>query len=134
MKILIVTSKRFYDTVKPVSEELTKLGHEIIFPNCINNKNAEQEAINADISDKFKQTMFKESIAKIQTVDAILVLNYNTVLESAYIGGATFLEIYEAWKAAKKIFILNPITNSSISTEIKGFNPIILDGDIKNIK
>ena len=133
MKILIITSKAFYDKVKTTAAVLESLGHEVIYPNCIDRPNSEQEAINNDNFVNVKQEMFKQSIEKIEQVDAVLVINCNKNNQVNYIGGATFLEIYEAWKLNKKIFIVNFVANSIISDEILGFNPIILNGNCANI-
>lgn len=133
MKILIITNKVFYDRVKGIANKLENLGHEISYPNCIKNSNAEQEAIDNNNFIEFKQDMYKQSAEKIKEIDAVLVLNYDKNNQPNYIGGATFIEIYEAWKLNKKIFIMNFVANSIVSDEILGFNPIILNGNYSNI-
>lgn len=92
MKILIITNKVFYDRVKGIANKLENLGHEISYPNCIKNSNAEQEAIDNNNFIEFKQDMYKQSAEKIKEIDAVLVLNYDKNNQPNYIGGATFIE------------------------------------------
>ena len=51
-----------------------------------------------------------------------------------YIGGATFLEMYDAFRLGKKIFLYNEIPNGMLFDEIEGFNPIIINGNLDIIK
>ena len=75
---------------------------------------------------------------KISKVDAILVLNFDKEKEGIvyknYIGASTFLEMYEAFMQNKKIFMYNSYPDNLLYDEIKGFNPIILNGDIESVK
>jgi len=71
-------------------------------------------------------------------MDAVLVLNFdkienNKVLKN-YIGGATFLEIYDAFRLNKKIYLYNDIPKGILYDEIQGFGPIIINKDIEKIK
>lgn len=50
-----------------------------------------------------------------------------------YIGGATFLEMYDAFRMGKKIYLYNPVPKGILEDEIIGFNPIIINGNIKKI-
>ena len=51
-----------------------------------------------------------------------------------YIGGATFLELYEAFKNEKKIFLYNPIPEGLLFDEIQGFSPVIINGNLDLVK
>ena len=51
-----------------------------------------------------------------------------------YIGGATFLEMYDAFRLGKKIYLYNDIPNGMLFDEIEGFGPIIIKGDLNLIK
>ena len=86
---------------------------------------------------KFFQDMYLESRNKIGKVDAVLVLNYNKEKNGQklknYIGAATFLEMYEACMQNKRIFVMNDLPNNMLLDELKGFNPIILNGDLTKI-
>lgn len=138
MKILIVCSTSFYEKIKTIKAELIKQGHTVIVPNCYDNQNIDYEKMTEKEYLEFFKKMYHKSREKISKVDAILVLNYDKekkekILKN-YIGGSTFLEMYEAFMQNKKIYILNGFPESLLLDEIKGFNPIILNGNINNIK
>ena len=82
--------------------------------------------------------MYKQSEEIIKNMDAVLVLNYDKNKDGKiyknYIGGATFLEMYDAFRLGKKIFLINDIPEGILFDEIEGFNPIILKGNIDLIK
>lgn len=128
MKVLIICSKSFYDKIPLVSIKLKSKGHEVFYPNCYNNP--ESEALMWQKGEKahqeFKKTMFMNSEKQIQEVDAVLVLNYSKNNSLNYIGGATFLEMYDAFRFNKKIYLINPIPKGILYDEIQGLNPIIL--------
>ena len=82
--------------------------------------------------------MFQQSEDTIKNMDAVLVLNYDKNKDGKiyknYIGGATFLEMYDAFRLGKKIFLMNDIPEGMLFDEIEGFNPIILKGNIDLVK
>ncbi len=133
MKILIICSKRFYSKIPNIKLELEKYGHEIFLPNCYDKPNTEEEIrkLGYEEHSKFKAKMFKQSEDTISKMDAVLVLNYDKITENEilenYIGGATFLEMYDAFRMNKQIFMINPIPSGILYDEIEGFNPIIVD-------
>lgn len=135
MKILIICSKQFYSAIPKIKLILEKRGHSITLPNCINDPSTEQRF--KDIGKKehaeFKAIMFKQSANTIKDMDAVLVLNFAKNNIKGYIGGATFLEMYEAFVNDKKIFMYCEVDNSILSDEIDGFSPIVIDGDLSKI-
>ena len=67
--------------------------------------------------------------------DAILVLNYDKKGIKNYIGGNTLMEIGFAHILNKKIFLLNPIPDIDFyKSEIEATKPIILNGNLSNLK
>ena len=82
--------------------------------------------------------MYKQSENTIKKMDAVLVLNLdkekNGKLLKNYIGGATFLEMYDAFRLGKKIYLYNDIPDGMLYDEIEGFGPIIINGDLDQIK
>jgi len=82
----------------------------------------------------WKGEMLKKDEENISPQDAILVLNFEKNKIPNYIGGATFLEIYTAWRLNKKIFFYNPLPNCSFTDELIAMQPIILNGDLSRIK
>lgn len=136
MKILIICSTSFYDKIKTIKEQLVSLGHVLIMPNNYDTPvtNEDHESKTKEEYVSFFQEMYLESRNKISEVDAVLVLNYtkekNGQKLENYIGASTFLEMYEACMQKKKIYVMNDLPNNMLLDEIKGFAPIIINGDL----
>lgn len=135
MKIFICSSKHLYNKVDEVRKELEKQGHEITLPNSYEEplKEESMKTIGKEEHDSWKEEMLKLQIQKVEKNDAILVLNYKKGETENYIGASVLLEIYEAWKQNKKIYLMNPIPNNMLADEISAFNPIILNRDLSKI-
>ena len=86
---------------------------------------------------KFKAKMYRQSEETISNMDAVLVLNFdkNTgdKIEKNYIGGATFLEMYDAFRLNKKIYLYNDIPKGMLYDEIQGFSPILIHGNLSKM-
>ena len=140
MKILVICSKKFYSKIEEVKQELEKRGNEIFLPNCYDDPTAEQKAWDLGVEEhqKFKAKMYKQSEDTIKKMDAVLVLNLDKEKDGKilknYIGGATFLEMYDAFRLGKKIYLYNDIPEGMLYDEIEGFGPIIINGNLKQIK
>lgn len=140
MKVLVVCSTSFYDKVENVKNGLEKNGHIVYLPNCYDDPVTNED--NKLMSDEeyldFFRSMYYESRDKIAEVDAILVLNYTKVKNGVsldnYIGASTFLEMYEAFMNGKKIFMMNDYPDNMLYDEIKGFGPIIINGNVDLVK
>lgn len=82
-----------------------------------------------------KESAIKDHYDKIDWADAILVINYDKRGIKGYIGGNTLMEIGVAFYSKKPIYILNPISSElSYKQEILGMKPLILNGDLGNLK
>jgi hypothetical protein len=136
MKIFIICSKAFYGKVLPIKSELEKMGHEIVLPNSFDNPNAEKEsqALSEQEHHEFKKKMFERSQKVTEGVDAVLCLNFEKHGVKNYIGGATFLELYDAFRLGKKIFLYNDIPEGILFDEIHGFQPVVISGDLAKVK
>lgn len=136
MKILIICSKAFYKDIAPIKEKLEKNGHTVELPNSYYHPNAEKESW--DLGDKahseFKARMFKMSEERIANMDAVLTLNFDKNGKKNYIGGATFIELYEAFMKGKKIYLYNDVPEGMLYDEISAFSPIIINGNIDLVK
>lgn len=136
MKILIICSTSFYDCVKPIKEKLEKMGHHVTLPNSYDNPNQKNEKWNLGQAEytKWKSEMFELSREKIKIVDAVLVLNLDKNGKKNYIGGATFIEIYEAFINNKKIYLYNDVPQEIFYEEIVSFAPIIINSNVDLVK
>ena len=138
---MIICSSNFYNRIPPIKEVLEKK-YELIMPNGYGEEENDEEYSN--MSDEEYMSFFKEmfhmSRNKIKDVDACLVLNFDKNKRGTtyynYIGASTFLEMYEAFMGDKTIYLYNdlPDKNNMLYDEIKGFNPVILNGDLNKIK
>ncbi len=140
MRILIICSKAFYSKIPPVQKALESRNIDVVLPNCYDAPETEQTMWDKGPEEHrdFKARMYKKSCDVISGVDAVLVLNYDKEKDGRifpdYIGGATFLEMYDAFRMQKKIYLLNGIPEGLLYDEIHGFSPVILHGDLSLIE
>ena len=134
MKILLVCSKANYNRLEGYVIRLNALGHEVLLPNCANAPETESKYRNTPEHSMWKASMIKASEEKIKAVDAVLCLNFDKGEQKNYIGGATFLELYDAFRYGKKIFFINDIPEGMLKDELIGFSPIIINDDLPLIK
>lgn len=139
MKILIICSTSFYDRIKDIEKVLVSKGHTVKMPNCYDAPvtNEDNKKMSEEEYKEFFARMYQESREGVSSVDAVLVLNYTKIKNGQaydnYIGASTFLEMYEAFMQGKKIYMMNDYPNNMLLDEIKGFSPIILNGDLNKI-
>ena len=140
MKILIICSKRFYGNIPNIKDKLEQKNIQVFLPNCYDDPKTEERMWNLgrEKHQEFKAQMYKQSEETIKNMDAVLVLNFDKITNEKifknYIGGATFLEIYDAFRLNKKIYLYNDIPEGMLYDEIQGFAPIIINGDLSKIK
>lgn len=130
MKIFICASKHLYHKIPQIKEALEKQGHRITLPNSFEDPMQEERIKKQGEKEhrEFKQEMYRNQEKKVKESDALLILNYKKGDQENYIGGSVLLEMYEAWKNQKKIFLMNPLPTNMLKDEIEGFDPIILNG------
>lgn len=165
MKITICGSVAFQDKILPLKENLEKLGHEVkIWPSEIRDDKGRLISVQeyykirqtANNDEKWvwdrKAEAIMEHFDKIAWSDAILVANYDKVVEAlphlpphstsprsannvkGHIGGNTLMEIGLAFFLKKKIYLLNEVPELSYKEEILGVKPVILNGDLTKIQ
>ena len=136
MKIFIICSKKFYPLIPPIQKELEDLDHELTFPNTYPSTDVEDSfrALGEKERAEWKATMLRKSVESVNKNEAVLVLNFDKGDYKNYIGGATFSEMYDAFRLNKKIFLYNPIPEGILKDEIGGFCPIVIEGDLNQIK
>lgn len=136
MKIFLICSKQFYSKVDEIKKELEKKNIEVFLPNCYDDPDTEKKMWNLSKEEhrKFKGKMFKQSEDVVRKVDAVLVLNFDKEKDGKiyknYIGGATFLEMYDAFRVGKPIYLYNDIPLGMLYDEIDGFDPIVINGNL----
>ena len=140
MKVLVICSKKFYSKIEEIKRILEDKNIEVFLPNCYDDPGTEQRMWNLGKKEhqEFKAKMYRQSEETISKMDAVLVLNFdkekdNQIIKN-YIGGATFLEMYDAFRLGKKIFLYNNIPEGMLFDEIEGFGPILINGDLNLIK
>ena len=138
-KIFIACSKWCYKYIPDIKKALELMDYEVILPNYYDNPFIEEELRgNKKAHEDFCRESFEIARRKSEESDAVLVLNFDKVKDGViypnYIGGATFLEMYDSYLLGHDIFIYNEIPNSMLKDEIKGMRPTILYGNTLNIK
>jgi len=128
MNIFIICSKAFYDRILPAKQNLEGSGHVISLPNCFDEPGTEDRyhKMGDKEHSKWKASMLKHSEDVIKQNDAVLVLNFDKNNQKNYVGGATFLEMYDAFRLKRKIYMYNDIPDGILKDEIEGFEPTLL--------
>lgn len=134
MKIFLICSKAFYDRLALIKESLEKMGHQITLPNCYDCPETESLYRGKEEHARWKASMIRHSEQVISGVDAVLVVNYDKNGYKNYIGGATFLEIYDAFRLNKKIYFMNELPDGMLKDELIGFNGVVINGELGKIK
>lgn len=136
MKICVCCSLSFTDEVKKITDELEKLGHEVLLPNGVI-----LDAIHQPDFDPVKAKRdngydaVRDHFNKVKESDAVLICNLTKNGVENYIGANTFLEMGFAYYHEKPIYTLNPLPDYKyINDEIQSFDTIALDGDLSKIK
>ena len=156
-KIFIACSKHFYDCIPKIKKQLELMGYEVILPNFYDTPMIEEEIKENKSKEEhieFCRKSFLESQNKAKESDAILVLNFEREKQvnifdyydfptepkkcPNYIGGATFLEMYDAYLNGNKIYLYNDMPfETSVSgilyDEIEGMEAKPLYGNLFNI-
>jgi len=135
MNIFLCSSKVFYSDLAPIITNLQSLGFSVTLPNSYENpgKEAEMRTRSDEEHGEWKASAFRDQIAKITNADAILVYNGEKESIAGYVGGSVLLEMYETWRQQKPIYLWNPIPDNMLRDEIKGLQPIVINGDLSKI-
>lgn len=136
MKVYIVCSKAFYEKIPPLKATLEAAGHAITLPNSFDNptKEFEMKKLGAAEHAGWKGEKLREGLAKVHNCDVVLVLNFEKNGQPGYIGGATFMEVAEAWVHHKPLYFYNPIPEGMLHDELIAMTPTIINGDLSLIE
>ncbi len=131
-KIFLVCSKASYPRLGPIQKELEGRGWEVYIPFTHDRPEAESQwyAQGPEEHSRMKSQLFHRSRERILVMDAVLTLNFDKDGQPNYIGGSTFLELYEAFMAGKKIYLWNDIPQGLLYDEISAFSPTVIHGDV----
>jgi hypothetical protein len=144
MKIVICSSIDFTYEIKGISDKLVERGHVTELPLTserilkgeltMEEFKTEKQKSGDGAFRKIKDDVIRKYYEKIKNADAIPVANYDKKGIANYIGGNTFLEMGFAHVLNKKIYVLNDIPEISYKDEILAMNPILLNGNIEDLK
>lgn len=146
MKITICGSIELSDKIIEIANELENMRLEVEIPHATKQvKNGEftldkykklKKENGGDflMRQKSKVDFIKNYYDKIKKSDGILVLNFDKNGIKNYIGGNALMELGFAYVLDKRIYLYNPIPQMSYTDEIRAVKPIIINGDLKNIK
>lgn len=136
MRIHIISSKAFYGEFPSKKLALEKLGHEVTLPHTAETPDVEAKAWDngPEAHAKLVRECFEDSESKIANADAVYLLNLEKHGIKGYVGGATLIELYIAYRDGKKIFLENDAPEGSMYDEIMGFMPTVIHGDLTKIK
>jgi hypothetical protein len=136
MKIFIIGSKHNYHRVEEIKKQLEMKGHIITLPVGFDDPSLEFK-LNVENPEELlkikNETLIKQRECVLKN-DAVFVMNFEKHGQPNYIGGATFLEMYEAFINKKKIYLYNQIPEGILKDEIREFIPIIINGNLELIK
>jgi hypothetical protein len=131
MKIFVCASRTNYGRVNAVREELERRGHIVTPPNNYDDPDREErvKASTPDEYQEWKANMLRRQAEKVQSNDAVLVLNFDKGESRNYLGGATFLEVFKAWELGKKIYFFNPVPEGILHDELQAMCPVVVEGN-----
>ncbi len=130
MKITICGSMQFDAEMTRAKTQLEERGYEVDKPNAVE---GHVYADNLDANAGLKRGFIDEHFAKIDTSEAILVVNETKHGTPGYIGGNTLMEIAYAYAQKLDIYLLNSVQELSYADEIRGMHPIMLNGELSKI-
>ena len=135
MKIFLCASRTNYGRLRAVIEELERRGHVVTPPNNYDDPGRE-ERVKSSTPEEYqtwKASMLRRQAKKVQSNDAVLVLNFDKGESRNYLGGATFLEVFKAWELGKKIYFFNPVPDGILHDELHAMCPIVVQGDLSRV-
>jgi len=137
MKVIVCSSISAINEVLQVKKELEKMGHSVEIPEGMKNEylvGRTNVSTPEKVEDKIKFDVIKSYYEKIKLADAVLIVNPPKNGIKGYIGGNTLIEIAFGYVFNKKIYCLYPIQELPYTPEILAMKPIVLNGDLENIK
>jgi hypothetical protein len=120
--------------MQAIAQELRNAGHSCQVPILVEGVNYWDENSTHRVQAKKDLDLIREHMRKIETADAILVVNVLKDSIENYIGANTFGEMQYAFYLQKPIFLLNPIPNQPyIADELASMDIVVLNNDLTRI-
>lgn len=134
-KIFLICSKAFYSQLASAKARLEKLGWEVYIPFTHDRPEAESQwyAKGPEEHSRMKSELFRRSRERVRQMDAVLALNFDKNGQENYIGGSTFMELYEAFMEGKKIYLWNDVPKGLLYDEISAFSPTVIHGGLDKV-
>jgi hypothetical protein len=116
---------------------LEKAGHKVVVP-----KNTERyasgetsmESNTESTQHKIDNDLIRGYYLLIKDADAVVVANYDKGAVKNYVGGNSFLEAGFAHVLDKKLYFMNDVPELFYSDELRAMQPVVLHGDLSEIK
>lgn len=114
------------ELMQATKTDLEQRGYQVDNPDFA--EDSSHVALEQDV-DK-KRGFIDQHFAKIDTSDAILVVNGEKNGVANYIGGNTLMEMTYAYAHGLEVFVLGDVPDVSFRDEIRGLQPILLRGEL----
>jgi hypothetical protein len=137
MNIIICGSITAAQEILEVKKALEDRGDSVEIPEGVKNSYLQSRteiSTSEKAHDKIKFNLIKSYFEKIKQYDALLVVNPEKRGITGYIGGNTLIEMAFGHVLGKKLFVLHELPQLSYLPEILAMQPILINGDILNIK
>ncbi|QHN42335.1 DUF84 family protein [Candidatus Mycosynbacter amalyticus] len=126
MKLTLCGSMSSRELMQATKSDLEQRGYQVDNPDFA--EDSLHVALEQDV-DK-KRGFIDQHFAKIDTSDAILVVNGEKNGVANYIGGNTLMEMTYAYAHGLEVFVLGDVPDVSFRDEIRGLQPILLRGEL----
>jgi len=137
MKIVICGSMSASKQMIEIEKLLKEKGYEVVLPARADryaSGDLQAEDSHEAIKNKVEYDLIREHYLSIKDADAVIIANYDKGDIKNYIGGNSFLEAGFAHVLNKKLYFVNDIPVMNYSDELYALQPIILNGDLSQIK
>lgn len=121
MNITLCGSMEHQPKMAEVATILKGMGHDVAEPDA-----------SSDSATSRRERM-NHHFRKIDSSEAILVVNETNRDIEHYVGGNTLMEIAYAYAQGLNIFMLNSLPKTAITDELQAIGPLLLDGDLEAI-
>lgn len=137
MKIVLCGSMSSSKQMVKIKTELENLDHVAVLPRHAEiyaSGERKMEGSAESTQNKIDGDLIRGYFEEIKNADAVLAVNIDKNGIKNYVGGNTFLEMGFAHVLGKKIFLLNPIPDMPYTDEILAMQPVVLNGDLTQIR